>query len=66
METKCEVIGWVLVDADHAQMLVRDAIGQVSSQTADPDGGFAQYAMQTGRFRRVSLVVDPVTHAITA
>jgi hypothetical protein len=62
METKSEVIGWLLDDDDKARVLVRNAIGHVSLQTADPDGGFAQYAIQTGRFRRASPIVDPVTH----
>jgi hypothetical protein len=62
MGTKCEVIGWLLVDDGKAQVLVRDAIGQVSQQVADPDSGFAQYAMQTGRYGRANPIIDPVTH----
>lgn len=62
MGTKCEVIGWLLGDDDNAQVLVRDAIGQVSLRTADTDGGFAQHAMQTGRFGRANPIIDPVTH----
>ena len=62
METKCEVIGWLLDDGDKAQVLVRDAVGHISLTTADPDGGFAQYAMQTGRYRRANPIVDPVTN----
>jgi len=60
MGTKREVIGW-LVDVDAAQVLVRDEIGHISVETEDPDGGDSQWAIQTGRFRQASPIIDPLT-----
>ncbi|MGH8176178.1 MAG: hypothetical protein ACREV5_07965 [Steroidobacter sp.] len=59
METKCEVIGWLLVDADRAQVLVRQENGQVSLQS--PESTLGEYAIQTGSFRRGNPIIDPVT-----
>jgi hypothetical protein len=56
MDTKCEVIGWLLVDAQ-AQMLVREEGGGVSLQAAN----FESASIQTGVFRRGNPIIDPVT-----
>jgi hypothetical protein len=61
METRCEVIGWLLVDDDRAQMLVREENGRISQQAASPESTFG-HAIQTGVFRRGAAIVDPVTH----
>lgn len=61
METKCEVIGWLLVEADRAQVLVREENGHISLQTANPESTPGQYAIQTGSFRRGNPIIDPVT-----
>ncbi|HKE92932.1 MAG TPA: hypothetical protein VKB34_01385 [Povalibacter sp.] len=61
MESKCEVIGWLLDDSDKAQVLIREKNGEISLQTADLDSTFGQYAIQTGAFRRGNPIVDPVT-----
>jgi hypothetical protein len=62
METRCEVIGWLLVDDDRAQMLVREENGRISQQAASPESTFGHHAIQTGVFRRGAAIVDPVTH----
>jgi hypothetical protein len=61
METRCEVIGWLLVDDDRAQMLVREENGHISQQAARPESTFGHQAIQTGVFRRGAPIVDPVT-----
>jgi len=61
METKREVIGW-LVDVDAARVLVRDEIGHISLQTEDHEDGDSQWAIQTGRFRQASPIIDPLTN----
>jgi len=61
MQTKCEVIGWLLVD-DSAQVMVREANGRISRQTASLASTFGHQAIQTGTFRRGNAIVDPVTH----
>jgi hypothetical protein len=62
METRCEVIGWLLVDEDRAQVLVREENGDISQQTASPESTFGYESIQTGVFRRGNPIVDPVTH----
>ena len=62
MKARCEVIGWLLIEADKAQVLVRDENGEVSLQTAHPEGALGHQAIQTGAFRRGNPIVDPVTH----
>lgn len=60
--TTCEVIGWLLVDADRTQLLVREENGRVSMHTASPESTFGRQAIQTGVFRRGNPIVDPLTH----
>jgi hypothetical protein len=60
MNTKCEVVGWVLLD-DSARVLVREENGSVAPQSVSADSTFAHEAIQTGSFRR-NPIVDPVTH----
>jgi len=62
METRCEVIGWLLVEDDKAQVLVREENGRISQQTATPESTFGHESIQTGVFRRGNPIVDPVTH----
>lgn len=62
MEANCEVIGWLFVDAEHAQVLVREESGGISSHAAAPDGALGRWAIQTGVFRRGAPIIDPVTH----
>jgi hypothetical protein len=66
MGTKSEVIGWLLDDTEAAQVLVRDSVGDISLQTEDPDGGTAQWAIQTGRFRRANVIVDSISKEVLA
>jgi hypothetical protein len=56
-----EVIGWVLVDPERTEILVREADGRVRSQRANPESAKGDSAIQTGAFRRGKRVVDPVT-----
>lgn len=60
METKCEVVGWLLVD-DAARVLVREDGGAHSAHTVSAEKTFAHRAIQTGSFRRGDPIVDPVT-----
>lgn len=60
MDTKCEVVGWLLVD-DAARVLIREENGHISPQTVSPET-FAHHAIQTGSFRRGNPIIDPVTH----
>lgn len=62
METTCEVIGWLLLDPDRAQVLVREENGDISLQAARLENALGQQAIQTGMFRRGNPIVDPVTH----
>jgi hypothetical protein len=62
MDMKCEVIGWLLVEDDRAQVLVREQNGSISLQRANAETAFGHYAIQTGVFRRGAPIVDPVTH----
>jgi hypothetical protein len=62
METKCEVIGWLLED-DATCVLVREGNGAISLQT-QPESTFGHDAIQTGRFRRGTPIIDPVTQEI--
>jgi hypothetical protein len=60
METKCEIVGWLLLD-DAARVLVRDENGCVSAHGMNPETAFAHRAIQTGSFRR-NPIIDPVTN----
>ncbi|AMN45658.1 hypothetical protein ACG33_00760 [Steroidobacter denitrificans] len=55
MGTTAEVIGWLQVDAGRAQVMVREANGDISLQASGPDDSFSQRAIQTGRFSRGDL-----------
>jgi hypothetical protein len=59
MDTKCEIVGWLLLD-DAAHVLVREEDGRISPQSVGPESTFAHQAIQTGAFRR-NPIVDPVT-----
>lgn len=59
-DTRCEVVGWLLVD-EATQVLVREQNGRVASQAVSPASTFSHQAIQTGSFRR-NPIVDPVTH----
>lgn len=64
MSTTCEVIGWLLADADRAQVMVREENGDISLHTPRSDNAFGQYAIRTGRFHRSDLAwkgIDPLT-----
>lgn len=61
MQTHCEVIGWVFVDADKPQLLVREDNGHAPAQPVNFDNGFAHQAIQTGSFRRGNPIIDPQT-----
>ena len=61
MEAKCEVVGWLLDEANRTQVLIREKNGELSLQTADLDSTFGQYALQTGSFRRGNPIIDPIT-----
>ena len=61
MERKCEVVGWMLDESNRAQVLIREANGELSLQTADLESTFGQHAVTTGAFRRGNPIVDPVT-----
>ncbi|HEY8538372.1 MAG TPA: hypothetical protein VIL28_05860 [Steroidobacteraceae bacterium] len=54
---KCEVVGWLFVDAERPQLLVRDRIkGEPQPVNLDSEA-----AIQTGSFRRGQPIIDPVT-----
>ena len=64
MQTRSEVIGvigWVFVDAEKPQLLVREDNGLACTQPVNFDNGFAHQAIQTGSFRRGNPIVDPQT-----
>lgn len=58
---KCEVVGWLFLDAEKPQVLVRDGDGSGDPQPVDLDTGFEHQAIQTGSFRRGRPIVDPAT-----
>lgn len=60
MATKCEIVGWLLLD-DAAHVLVRDENGRISPQSVNSEDTFAHQAIQTGSFRR-NPIIDPMTH----
>jgi hypothetical protein len=64
MDKRCEVIGWVHTDSDRAQVLIREEDGHISAQAAGLESAFAQYAIQTGSFRRGNRIIDPVTQEL--
>lgn len=57
---KCEVVGWLFLDSDKPQLIVRED-NDASPQTVNLDAGFAHQAIQTGAFRRGNPIIDPVT-----
>jgi hypothetical protein len=57
---KCEVVGWLFVDAEKPQLLVREH-SDASPQCVNLDTGFEHQAIQTGAFRRGNPIIDPVT-----
>jgi len=61
MDTKCEVVGWLLLD-DAARVLIREENGHVSPQTVSAENTFAHHAIQTGSFGRYGPIIDPETH----
>ena len=61
MDTKCEVIGWVLEDSDDAQVLVREENGDMALRSVHPTSTLGHRAIQTGVFRRGAAIIDPVT-----
>lgn len=68
MPDQTEVIAVLLSDADAAEprsdsaatVLVRNAEGQVSLRSVNPDSAFGRLAMRTGCFRRGKPIFDPV------
>jgi len=61
MNARCEVIGWVLEDAQDPQVLVRDEHGCMSLNAVSAAHEFENYAIQTGVFRKGAPIIDPVT-----
>jgi hypothetical protein len=57
---KCEVVGWLFIDSEKPQLLVREQ-PESSPQTVNLEAGFAHQAIQTGAFRRGNPIIDPVT-----
>ena len=57
---KCEIVGWLFLDSDKPQLIVREN-SDPAPQTVNLDAGFAHQAIQTGSFRRGNPIVDPVT-----
>ncbi len=57
---KCQVVGWLFIDSDKPQLLVREQDG-AAAQRVNLDTSFAHQAVQTGSFRRGNPIVDPVT-----
>jgi hypothetical protein len=57
---KCHVVGWLFIDSEKPQLLVREQ-NEASPQTVNLDTSFANQAIQTGAFRRGNPIVDPVT-----
>jgi hypothetical protein len=65
MDTKCEVVGWLLLD-DSTRVLVREQNGSISRQPASPENTFAHHSIQTGSFCRGDLGFDLRTHEMLA
>jgi hypothetical protein len=57
---KCEVVGWVFIDTDKPQVLVREGHA-AAPQAMTLSETFAHQVVQTGAFRRGSAIVDPLT-----
>jgi hypothetical protein len=53
---KCEVVGWLFIDSEKPQALVREETAG-GARTID----LPQQAIQTGTFRRGNPIVDPLT-----
>jgi hypothetical protein len=64
MQTKCEIVGWLHVDDDKTQMLVREEDGRICRHTAAAESEFGQRAIQTGAFRRLHPVFDAATNEL--
>ena len=69
MSRQAEVIALFLPEGDssrsnRATMLVRNADGQVSLETVNPDSTLGQHAMSTGCFRNSTPIYDPVTREV--
>lgn len=66
MHTKAEVVAVLLAEDDSrsqqsATMLMRDANGEISVQTASADSTLVQRALLSGYFRRGKAIIDPVS-----
>lgn len=66
MHTKAEVVAVLLAEDDSrsqqsATMLMRDANGEISVQTASADSTLVQRALMSGYFRRGKAIIDPVS-----
>lgn len=57
---KCEVVGWLFIDSEKPQLLVREQ-RESDPQPVNLETGFAHQAIQTGAFRRGAPIIDPVT-----
>ena len=64
MKTKCEIVGWLHVEDDKTQMLVREESGRISRQSADAESTFGHRAIQTGAFRRLNPIFDAATNEL--
>jgi hypothetical protein len=62
---KDEVIAVLLSEGEprssSATLLMRNADGQMSLRTVNPDSPFGRHAMRTGCFRRGKPIIDPVS-----
>lgn len=63
---QAKVIAVVMSDGEthsdrSATVLVRDANGQISLRTVNPDTPMGREAMRTGCFRRGKAIIDPVS-----
>lgn len=63
---QAEVIAVLVSDGEMrsdsgATMLVRDANGQISLQSVNPDTPMGRQALRTGCFRRGKAIIDPVS-----
>ena len=56
---KCEVVGWVFIDTDKPQLLVREECA-AAPHAMHFSETFAHQAVQTGAFRREP-IIDPLT-----
>ena len=59
MKFNGEVIGWVVHDAEHTDVLVRDRNGRVHTQRAEITAQSGEFAIQTGAFCMGSGLDDP-------